>query len=295
MPRAQYVDVGGYKGEDNSFVISETAQVTVYVAEPYAGAPLTTVATIYSGPTGAATTNPFLASTGNISFWADPGSYDIYIEDTAVSPNFAPKTIRWESIPGDKGIISEMLGDGEVVTDAIGANAVTTLKIVDSAITSAKINNGTIATVDIADGAVTNSKIADGAVTTSKIDDYDITSIKLAFDSVTYDKLATDVENAFLKLFSSGNKKIKYGGHNMLTGMGGNRKTYAFDHGFGGTPDIVFVWASPIGAADTNTSQMESVICSLEALSSSQITVRLSLANGAEAAVGTFLYWLAIG
>lgn len=295
MPRAQYVDFGGYKGEDNSLVISETAQVTVYVAQPYAAEPLTTEAVIYSGPTGSATTNPFLADTGSISFWAESGSYDIYIEDTAVSPNFAPKTIRWEAIPAGKGIISEMLGDGEVITDAIGANAVTTLKIVDSAITSAKISNGGVATADIADAAVTNAKIADGAITYNHISDFNVTTAKIASDAVTYAKLATDVENAFLKLFSSGNKKIKYGGHNMVTGMGGNRKTYAFDHDFGSVPDIVFVWASPIGAADTNTAQMEAVICSLESLSSSQITVRLSLANGAEAAVGTFLYWLAIG
>ena len=112
--RSQFVDVAGYSNSGN-FQLVTTTRVTVYVAVPYAGSPQTTLAQIYSAETGAGTPgNPFNATTGEINFWASPGSYDIKIEDTGTPAKFATKVVRWDAMPGDEGVLGAMLTDGQV-------------------------------------------------------------------------------------------------------------------------------------------------------------------------------------
>jgi hypothetical protein len=138
-PRGQYYDVAGYSNS-NIFTLVTTTRVTVYVAQPYAASPLTTLASIYSAETGAGTPgNPFNATTGEISFWAAPGSYDLKIEDTGSPAKFATKFLRWDVLPADEGVAGTM--------------------IADAAIDTTKILDGTVGTADIAAGAITAAKI----------------------------------------------------------------------------------------------------------------------------------------
>lgn len=100
-PRGQYVDVA----VDSLGNAVTTTKVTVYVAVPFAAVAQTTLASIFSAETGAgAPANPFFATTGDISFWVAPGSYDIKIEDTGSPVKFATRVVRFDALPADKGI-----------------------------------------------------------------------------------------------------------------------------------------------------------------------------------------------
>lgn len=135
MPRGHFYNIAGYRDSATGiYTVVTTARITVYLAPPYAGALYTTLASVYSSETGPGTPgNSFLATSGAIEFWAEPGSYDIKIEDTATTPAFATKYIRWTCIPGDKGVITEMIED-------VGIEA---SKLADGAVsTSAKIATG---------------------------------------------------------------------------------------------------------------------------------------------------------
>jgi hypothetical protein len=111
------------------------------------------MASIFSASTGIGSPgNPFDATSGEASFFAGPGAYDVKIEDMAVPARFATRTIRFESQPGDEGIIAQMIAAG------------------------------TISTTAIADGAVVANKIASNAVGNAKIADRSVTGLKLSLD-----------------------------------------------------------------------------------------------------------------
>lgn len=305
-PRAQYADVIGYN-DSGTFKLSLTSRVTVYVAPPFAAEPLTTLATIRSGETGSGTPgNPFDPTTGKIEFWAAPGSYDIQIQDLAIPAKYATKVIRWESQPGDKGIVVEMVGDDSVDAGAIAANAVGASEIAADAVGASEISAGAVGSSELATDAVTTAKITDSSVTldklasnsvnASKIVDESVGSSELASGSVTKVKLSTDVLDAFLKLDIAADKELRFGKHTMTSGFsGGNRAIYNIPHGLGRVPDVAFVWAEFLSSIHTSTVENEPVIASLHALSSTNIETVLAIANGATAAVGTALYWAVIG
>lgn len=95
MPRDQFYDLAF--AVDMSGVISavSTARATVYN-----GGTLTT-STIYIAESGATPqTNPWIPGDGIIIFWADSGNYDVKIEDTAGSPAFATRVVRFSSVSG---------------------------------------------------------------------------------------------------------------------------------------------------------------------------------------------------
>jgi microcystin-dependent protein len=53
--------------------------------------------------------NPFTTANAKIEFWADPGAYDLLIEDTQAPARFAPKEIGWDSLPATVGGIPTVL------------------------------------------------------------------------------------------------------------------------------------------------------------------------------------------
>lgn len=156
-PRGQFYDVA----LSTAGVPVTTTRVTVYQAVPYAVSPLTTTASIYSGETGAGTPgNPFNATTGEINFWAAAGSYDLKIEDTGSPAKFATKYVRWDCVPGDKGIITAQVAD----------DAVTNPKVADNAIGTPEITDGSVGTAELATNSVTTIKITDANVTDVKME-----------------------------------------------------------------------------------------------------------------------------
>lgn len=110
--------------------ISNNITVTVYVAPPAAGAPQTTLASIFSAETGASTPgNPFTLplsglGVGEISFWAGAGTYDIKVQDTSSPPRFATRVVRWDSIPYDQGVQTAMLADNAVTGPKVPAGTI---------------------------------------------------------------------------------------------------------------------------------------------------------------------------
>lgn len=102
----------------------------------------TTVATVYASKTansplpGTNTTS----STGVVQFWAEPGYYEVHIDDP--SGAIAERRIPFSAVAGDDGGITRVqidFGTG-VTTGQIGAQAVETANIKDDAVTAPKIN-----------------------------------------------------------------------------------------------------------------------------------------------------------
>lgn len=317
-PRAQFVDIAGYTNPDGVFAPVTTTRVTVYLAVPYAGSPLTTLATLRDAETGSGTPgNPFDATTGEINFWAAPGSYDIKIEDLGSPAKFATKYIRWDSIPGDKGLASTMITDSAITNAAIAADAVTATDILDGTVGTAelaaaavtlakmaadsvdasKIVDASVGTAELATNAVTTAKITDANVTTAKIADANVTLAKLAADSVNSSKIvsnsivAADVAvGAFLELNTGGtSRKIAFG--NSATGgfNGGNHLAHAVAHGLGGTP----VWAIGVANYLNGGAGDQKVVCNIYSLGASDITFTCELLGTAQA-IGCSIWWAAI-
>lgn len=63
---------------------------------------------IYSGKNSGAKANNFnTGSNGEVDFWCDPGSYDVYYRDNNLVRNWGPRIIGFEAVSGDvvnKGI-----------------------------------------------------------------------------------------------------------------------------------------------------------------------------------------------
>lgn len=144
------------------------------------------------------------------------------------------------------------------------------------------INN--VNTAQIADANVTTAKIADSAVTTAKI----------AASNVTKAKLATDALEAFLKLDTAADRKIKWGSYSTGGFNGNNRASFNIAHGLGVTPQFWIAFAQYIGGANTSTGVDEPVIVSNYGQDATNLTARCCLANGATASVGSIIYWVAI-
>ena len=166
-PRSQFTDaLIDVHGETVT-----SCRVTVYLAPPYAAAPLTTPAVLFNAESGAATPgNPFLPSSGIVSVWAAPGSYDVKIEDTAVPAKLATRVVRWDAVPGDKGLISAQVGDDQITTPTIAPGAVGATEIADGSVGSAELAASAVTTAKILDGSVTTPKLADGSVTAVKLE-----------------------------------------------------------------------------------------------------------------------------
>lgn len=100
MARAQYNNVA----IDQYGNAVTTTQVTVYEAGT------TTLSTLYENAEGATLkSNPFNSTSGDVDFFAEPGVYDIRIEDTNSPASFTTKTIQWTSMPHVEGVYYESL------------------------------------------------------------------------------------------------------------------------------------------------------------------------------------------
>lgn len=60
-------------------------------------------ATIYAQRSGGSTTPSSFetGADGEITFWAEPGAYDIHLEDSILPNRIGEKTITWDSVSGD--------------------------------------------------------------------------------------------------------------------------------------------------------------------------------------------------
>lgn len=148
--RSQFYEPIGYRDTlaNNVYRVILTARVTVYVAPPFAAQSMTTLAAIFSAATGVGSPgNPFDATAGEASFFAGPGAYDVKIEDLAVPARFDTRTIRFESQPGDQGILAQMIAAGTISTSAIADGAVVANKIASGVIDYTKISDALKASV----------------------------------------------------------------------------------------------------------------------------------------------------
>lgn len=118
MARAQFYDVG----IDQYGNAISTTKVTVYETGT------TTLVTIYENATGSTVkSNPFNSTNGDISFFAEPGDYDVKIEDTNSPASFTTRTVKWASIPHTEGVYYQTLakdsyGPGYGAFCAVGDN-----------------------------------------------------------------------------------------------------------------------------------------------------------------------------
>jgi microcystin-dependent protein len=105
MARDQFYDVAFAVGVGGAINAVDTARATVYLGGTV------TPATIYVAESGATPqTNPWIPGDGIIIFWAESGNYDVKIEDTAGSPAFTTRIVRFSSVSGGtNGIASTQL------------------------------------------------------------------------------------------------------------------------------------------------------------------------------------------
>lgn len=114
MARSQFADTA--IDQYGSAVIS--TRVTVY------NAGTTTLSTVYENEVGSTLKgNPFNATTGYISFWMEPGSYDVVVSDQGIPPSYSTKTIRFDSIPAIEGVSSSTIIDEAIINDDISTSA----------------------------------------------------------------------------------------------------------------------------------------------------------------------------
>ena len=68
---------------------------------------------VFANAAGGAQPNPFEAADGFVQFWANPGVYDVKIEDAVnVPPLYAPRIVAWDAISADSGgVLLFQLGD----------------------------------------------------------------------------------------------------------------------------------------------------------------------------------------
>ena len=190
----------------------------------------------------------------------------------------------------DARSISAMLANFDFITSFLdGDGWLSFEKLGDLAVTTAKIN----------DLAVTTGKLADNAVTLAKMADNSVGTAELVNDSVTYAKLATDVENAFLKLFTAGDRKLKFGmefpGGGAFAFGGGSRASGVIAHGLGGVPVWAMVAGGYVAGANTSTAVDEAVVASIKSMDGTNLAVQCFLTGGATAAVGpNQIAWAAI-
>ncbi len=105
MPRDQFYNVAFKVAGGGTISAVPTARATVYLGGT------TTTANIYTAETGSTPqTNPWIPGDGVIIFWADAGNYDVKIEDTAGTPAFTTRLVRFSALSGGtNGITSTQL------------------------------------------------------------------------------------------------------------------------------------------------------------------------------------------
>lgn len=98
MARSAFYDIGV---DATTGRLVPTTRVEVFYAPPWLSTAAREVqAVIYNSETGTGTPgNPFIANTGKVEFWADQGSYDVVISDSAEPPAFPERTVRFDAIP----------------------------------------------------------------------------------------------------------------------------------------------------------------------------------------------------
>jgi len=114
MARAQFYNVG----IDQYGNAVSTTRVTVYEAGT------TNTVTLYDASSGfTLKSNPFTSSNGDISFFVEPGSYDVVIADESLPPAYTTRTVRFDAIPAIDGVLSQTIDDGSIVDDDISDSA----------------------------------------------------------------------------------------------------------------------------------------------------------------------------
>ena len=114
MARAQFYNVG----IDQYGNAVSTTRVTVYEAGT------TNTVTLYDASSGfTLKSNPFTSSNGDISFFVEPGSYDVVIADESLPPAYTTRTVRFDAIPAIDGVLSQTVDDGSIVDDDISDSA----------------------------------------------------------------------------------------------------------------------------------------------------------------------------
>lgn len=154
MPRAQFFDaVLDVHGE------ALLAKATVYYAPAFApsGLPLTDLATVYSSETAPGTLpNPYTATLtpGFVGFWVEPGSYDVKLEDAGSPPKTSPRTVRFDAIPPDHGVVAAMIANDAVTASAIATGAVGSGEIADGTVQSDDLQPGLADRIGVSSTAV---------------------------------------------------------------------------------------------------------------------------------------------
>jgi hypothetical protein len=128
-----------------------------------------TLSTIYTTRTGGTTkTNPFTTtSNGLVSFFTDPGTYEVRLHDLNGTPRISDRTIYHDSVGGDtQGIAGTQVEDSGISAVRIASDAVTNPKVADNAIT----------TNEIADNAADANKTVLGVTYITQSSNYTPTS-----------------------------------------------------------------------------------------------------------------------
>ncbi len=200
------------RGVFNDVVINTSGNVLANVQVDVYAVGTTTPVTIYSSRTGGSTlSNPIITgSTGNVYFFAPPGTYSVKFSDTISPVRFSTRTVVWDSVSGDTadgGIaLTQLEGGtanralitngatgrvevGQIDAAALATDAVTNVKIADDAVTEAKIDTNAINNSHLQSGIVTEDELQNASVITAKIDDEAVTGNKIdpqTFQSGTF-------------------------------------------------------------------------------------------------------------
>lgn len=135
--------------------------------------------TVYESKTGgAAKAQPIVTSSalpGHVSFWAEPGYYQVEITDNQIPARFATRKIPFDAVAGDttsgsEGIDSNQIDltnmTNRIATSMLQNDSVTSDKLRDDASTD---GNRAVTTNHIRDLAISTAKLATSAVTQGKI------------------------------------------------------------------------------------------------------------------------------
>lgn len=106
----------------------------------------------------------------------------------------------------------------------------------------------------------------------------------------------TTLLNKFLKLAVAADVKVAFGKIATPPAFaGGNQAGVNVTHGLGATPQLVLATAGYVAGIDNSSGVNQPVIAAVDSAGGTTFTLRLALANGATAAVGSGpVYWLAI-
>lgn len=192
------------------------ADVTVAV---YQRGTVNTVSIYTTASGGTTRPNPFTVTDGIVSFWAEPGSYDLVISDTEIPPRFSTRTVSWDSIPyagvNDLTLaVDGSVDEGLLATDSVGSaeikdNNVTMAKIVDAPGVGRVIRGGAAgapewgAPVQVGDD-VSDLVAFDGAIAKLRVGSTPFDFVVLVYDA-TYSKWVSEASAVSLGAISNTN------------------------------------------------------------------------------------------